>query len=77
VENKDGGEEKNGGEKEDKEPHILTDFGACMYGYGDKEAFEEAFANMRCEVHKQTWSDSIYKVKEKWVECFMRHVFGL
>jgi zinc finger SWIM domain-containing protein 3 len=76
-ENKDVGEEKSNGEEEDKEPHILTDFGACMYGYEDKEAFEEAFANMRCKVHKQTWLDSIYKVKEKWAECFMRHVFSL
>ena len=48
-----------------------------MYGYEDKEEFEEAFANMRLKMHKQTWFDSIYKVKEKWVECFMRDVFSL
>ncbi|XP_045089397.2 protein FAR1-RELATED SEQUENCE 5 isoform X1 [Aegilops tauschii subsp. strangulata] len=66
-----------GVEDEEKEPHILTDFGACMYGYEDKAAFEEAFDNMRLKVHKQTWLDSIYKVKEKWVECYMRDVFSL
>jgi zinc finger SWIM domain-containing protein 3 len=32
---------------------------------------------MRCKVHKQTWLDSIYKVKEKWDECYMRDVFSL
>ena len=66
-----------GVEDEEKEPHILTDFGACMYGYEDKAAFEEVFDNMRLKVHKQTWLDSIYKVKEKWAECYMRDVFSL
>ena len=28
-------------------------------------------------MHKQTWLDSIYKVKEKWAECYMRDVFSL
>lgn len=75
---KDEGEEKDGEEKEeDKESHILTDFGACMYGFEEKAAFEEAFDNMRSKVHKQTWLNSIYKVKEKWAECFMRDVFTL
>jgi zinc finger SWIM domain-containing protein 3 len=41
-------------EDEEKEPHILTDFSACMYGYDDKATFEEAFENMRLKVHKQT-----------------------
>jgi zinc finger SWIM domain-containing protein 3 len=78
-EEKDEGEQKDGGveKDEDKEPHILEDFGACMYRYEDNEEFEEAFANMRCKVHKKTWFDSIYKVKEKWAECFMRYVFSL
>ncbi|XP_045090635.1 protein FAR1-RELATED SEQUENCE 5 [Aegilops tauschii subsp. strangulata] len=63
--------------EEEEESHILTDFSACMYGYEDKAAFQEAFDNMRLKVHKQTWLDSIYKVKEKWVECYMRDVFSL
>uniref|UniRef100_A0ACD5Z4V7 Uncharacterized protein n=1 Tax=Avena sativa TaxID=4498 RepID=A0ACD5Z4V7_AVESA len=70
-------DEKDEVEDEEKEPHILTDFGACMYGYEDKAAFKEAFDNMRLKVHKQTWLDSIYKVKEKWAECYMRDVFSL
>jgi zinc finger SWIM domain-containing protein 3 len=53
------------GDQEDKEPNVFSDFGACMYGYEDKESFEEAFDIMRTKVHKQTWLDSIYKVKEK------------
>ena len=70
-------EEEGEGDQEDEEPHILSGFSACMYGYEDKEAFEEAFDIMRTKVHKQTWLDSIYKVKEKWAECYMRDVFSL
>jgi len=32
---------------------------------------------MRTKVHKQIWLDSIYKIKEKWAECYMRDVFSL
>jgi len=64
-------------ETEDKESHILSDFSACMYGYEDKAAFQEVFDLIRSKVHKQTWLDSIYKVKEKWAECYMRDVFSL
>jgi len=48
-----------------------------MYGYEDKTKFEEAFDILRSKVHNQTWLDSIYKVKEKWAECYMRDVFSL
>ena len=51
-------------ETEDKESHILSDFSACMYGYEDKAAFQEVFDLIRSKVHKQTWLDSIYKVKK-------------
>ncbi|CAO2047242.1 unnamed protein product [Urochloa humidicola] len=70
-------EEEDKAEEEDEEAHILTDFSACMYGYEDKEAFQEAFDILRTKVNKQTWLDSIYKVKEKWAECYMRDVFSL
>ncbi|XP_044332051.1 protein FAR1-RELATED SEQUENCE 5 [Triticum aestivum] len=75
-------DEKDEGEVEEEdegeeESHILSDFSACMYGYEDKAAFQEAFDNMRHKVHKQTWLDSIYKVKEKWAECYMGDVFSL
>ena len=79
------GEEKEEGtqqdevepKKEDEESHILKDFSACMYGFEDKTIFEEAFDIMRSKVCKQTWLDSIYKVKEKWAECYMRNVYTL
>jgi zinc finger SWIM domain-containing protein 3 len=45
--------------------------------YDDKLPFEEAFCTMRGKVQKQTWFDSIYKVKEKWAECYMRDAFTL
>ena len=32
---------------------------------------------MRTKVSKQTWLDSIYKVREKWAECYMKDVFTL
>ncbi|CAO2037992.1 unnamed protein product, partial [Urochloa humidicola] len=75
-------EDQAEGEKEEqaegeKESHILSDFSACMFGYEDKAVFEEAFDIMRSKVHKQTWLDSIYKVREKWAECYMRDVFSL
>jgi len=79
-EKKDEGEEKDEVEEEDKgeeESHILYDFSACMFGHEDEALFEEAFQIMRSKVHKQTWLDSIYKVKEKWAECYMRDVFSL
>jgi zinc finger SWIM domain-containing protein 3 len=61
----DEGKDEDGGKEEDEdtEPHILTDFSECMYGYEDKAEFQEAFDNMRHKVHKQTWLDSIYKLK--------------
>ena len=59
------GEKETEDKEEDEESHILSDFSACMYGYEDKAAFQEAFDLMRSKVHKQTWLDSIYKVKEK------------
>ncbi|KAM3189162.1 hypothetical protein ACQJBY_067846 [Aegilops geniculata] len=65
--------------EEDEEPHILLDFSTCMYNIEDKAAFEEAFDIMRNKVDKKkaSWLDSIYKLKEKWTECYMRDVFTL
>jgi hypothetical protein len=48
-----------------------------MYGYEDEATFEHAFNIKRTKVSKQTWLDSIYNVKEKWVECYMKVVFTL
>jgi zinc finger SWIM domain-containing protein 3 len=64
-------------EGSNKEPSILLDFSACMYEYEDEKTFEQAFNSMRTKVSKQTWLDSIYKVREKWVECYMKGVFTL
>jgi zinc finger SWIM domain-containing protein 3 len=65
-EEKEEGKDEGKGEHEEEESHILTDFSECMYGYEDKAEFHEAFENMRQKVHKQTWLDSIFKLKEKW-----------
>jgi zinc finger SWIM domain-containing protein 3 len=50
-----------------------------MYNIEDKEAFEEAFEMIRIKVEKKraSWLDSIYKLKEKLDECYMRDVFSL
>lgn len=64
-------------EDNNKEPSILSDFSACMYEYEDEATFEEAFNTMRSKSGKQTWLDSIYKLKEKWAECYMKNVFTL
>nr|AAS58488.1 putative transposase [Triticum monococcum] len=70
---------KNEGKKIEKneEPSILSDFSACMFEYEDMIEFEQKFDLMREKVSKQTWLDSIYKVKEKWAECYMKDVFTL
>ena len=51
------------GDDEENGSSLLKDFSACMYEYDDPETFEEAFKLMRCKLKKQTWMDSIYKVK--------------
>ena len=64
-------------EENEKEPSILADFSACMYEYEDEATFQEAFNIMRTKASKQTWLDSIYKVREKWTECYMNNVYAL
>ena len=48
-----------------------------MYEYEDEETFEQAFNIMTTKVSKQTWLDSIYKVREKWAEYYIKGVFTL
>jgi len=64
-------------EESEKEPSILADFSACMYEYEDEATFQEAFNIIRTKASKQTWLDSIYKVREKWAECYMSNVYTL
>jgi zinc finger SWIM domain-containing protein 3 len=64
-------------EDNNKEPSILSDFSACMYEYEDEATFEEAFNIVRSKASKQTLLNSIYKVKKKWAECYMKDVFIL
>jgi hypothetical protein len=54
-----------------EESNILLDLSACMYEYEYEATFEHAFNIMRTKTTKQTWLDSIYKMKQKWVECYM------
>ena len=70
-------DKENEEDKEKEESNILADFSACMFEYEELENFEEAFHTMRTKVEKQTWFDSIYKVKEKWVVCYMKDAFTL
>jgi hypothetical protein len=62
---------------ENEGSHLLSDFSACMFEYEDREKFEDAFNALRSKMHKQTWLDSIYKLKEKWAECYMKDVYTL
>ena len=64
-------------EEEFEDTGILADFSACMFEYEDMVEFEQKFALMRQKVNKQSWLDSIYKLKEKWAECYMKNVFSL
>jgi len=63
--------------EENEETSVLSDFSACMFEYEDITEFEQKFKLMRQKVSKQTWLDSIYKLKEKWAECYMKNVFTL
>jgi zinc finger SWIM domain-containing protein 3 len=60
-----------------EEPSILVDFSAYMYEYEDETIFQEAFNITRIKASKQSWLDSIYKIKEKWAECYMTNVYIL
>jgi len=51
--------------EENGETSVLSDFSACMFEYEDIAEFEQKFKLMRQKVSKQTWLDSIYKLKEK------------
>ncbi|XP_062227480.1 protein FAR1-RELATED SEQUENCE 5-like [Phragmites australis] len=64
-------------QEKNEESSILSYFSACMYEYEDEAKFEEEFDMMRKKVSKQTWLHSIYKLKEKWAECYMKDVFTL
>ena len=68
---------KQKAEDNEKEPSILADFSACMFEYEDEETFEQAFNTIRAKASKQSWLDSIYMVKEKWAECYMKDVYAL
>jgi zinc finger SWIM domain-containing protein 3 len=75
-------EEKRKGKKKknkekDEDTNILADFSACMFEYEDREEFEQKFDLSWQKMIKQTWLDSIYKLKEKWTECYMKDVFTL
>jgi zinc finger SWIM domain-containing protein 3 len=67
-------------EEETEEEAILSDFSACMFEYediADIAELEQNFNLIRQKVSKQTWLDSIYKLKEKWAACYMKEVFTL
>ncbi|KAM0855244.1 hypothetical protein ACQ4PT_049944 [Festuca glaucescens] len=68
---------KDNKREENEETSILSDFSACMFEYEDMAEFEQKFDLMRKKVSKQTWLDIIYKLKEKWAECYMKDVFTL
>ncbi|XP_034600641.1 protein FAR1-RELATED SEQUENCE 5-like [Setaria viridis] len=63
--------------EKNEDTSILSDFSACMFEYVDMAEFEHKFDIMRKKVSKQTWLDGIYKLKEKWAECYMKDVFTL
>jgi zinc finger SWIM domain-containing protein 3 len=68
---------KQTAEDNEKEPSILADFSACMFEYEDEETFEQVFNTIKAKASKQSWLDSMYKVKEKWSECYVKDVFAL
>ena len=59
--------------------NVLQDFKACMYECHEVDEFEEASAALRLKVTKSSWLESIYDLKVKWDECYMKDVlsFGM
>ncbi|KAL8138214.1 hypothetical protein V2J09_004215 [Rumex salicifolius] len=59
--------------------NVLQDFKARKYNCHEVDEYEEAFSALRLKVKKGTWLESIYALKEKWAECYMKDVpsFGM
>ena len=57
----DSKKDKKDDDKDNKKPHILTEFSACMYDIEDKVAFDEAFDIMINKVDKKkaSWLQNI------------------
>ena len=56
--------------------NLLRDLKFCMYKYVEKYDFEIAWDKLvdDYDLKKSGWISSLYKIKEKWVKCYMKNV---
>lgn len=61
------------------ESPFLIDFKRCVCDYGKETQFDAAWSKLLSaySVEDDTWLNSLYKVKEKWAACYMKHVLTL
>ncbi|KAM4085963.1 hypothetical protein ACJW30_10G066700 [Castanea mollissima] len=53
---------------------FLRDFKDCTYKYGNESEFEETWNKMiqNYTIKDLSWLNGIYKLKEKWANCYMK-----
>ena len=58
---------------------FLQVFKTCMFEFNDEIEFEKIWEDMidTYAIHDCSWLDSIYKLKRKWVKCYMKNEFTL
>ncbi|KAJ3678502.1 hypothetical protein LUZ60_002305 [Juncus effusus] len=56
---------------------LVKNFRDCMYEIEEEKEFEEAFRVLKKKSKGDSWLENIYKVKEKWANCFMKNVYHL
>ena len=58
---------------------FLRDFKDCMYKYDNESEFKEAWNKMiqTYTIKDLSWLNGIYKLKEKWANCYMKRVVTL
>ena len=58
---------------------FLQDFKDCMYKYDNESEIKEAWNKMiqTYTIKDLSWLNGIYKLKEKWANCYMKRVVTL
>ncbi|XP_078182803.1 protein FAR1-RELATED SEQUENCE 5-like isoform X1 [Carex rostrata] len=56
---------------------IVAAFRECMSEYFEEAEFEEEFDALKRKVNADPWLDGMYKIKEKWAQCYMKQALTL
>ena len=71
--------DKTFGEFDEGWSSFLQVFKTCMFEFNDEIKFEKTWEDMidTYAIHDRSWLDTIYKLKGKWVKCYMKNEFIL